>query len=404
MNRLLNVAYSGIHGFYWMYYGVVYSFASVFLLSKGYTNSQIGLILAIGSLVAIVVQPIVADMADRSEKLGSIGISEILTLILILCAMSLAFVNSLKLLAGIYIAIAGLMMCLQPIFNSLSGSLSMGKVSINFGIARSIGSMAYAILMAILGFLVAHLGSSSITWTGVIVLSLLLATLVLVKKGDDKNKLQILREAKGTRALYEREKINLIDFIKRHKMFFVVNLGVLGLYSSNAVLNNFMLQIVQDVGGTSQDMGRIFSVMAFMEMPAMIFYTKIRKHFSSKTLIKVGAIFFTVKVFCCYISTGVTMIFLTNLLCQTLSFGLFLPAMVDFTGELMSRGEAVKGQALFTTMNVIASIAVSAIGGIIIDMWGAKSLLLISTISTFMGAILIMIFAGKVKKEDGKSK
>ena len=48
MGKLLNFEYACIQGAFWMFYGVVGSFASVFLLARGYSNSEIGIVLAVG--------------------------------------------------------------------------------------------------------------------------------------------------------------------------------------------------------------------------------------------------------------------------------------------------------------------------------------------------------------------
>ena len=53
MGKLLNIKYGGLHGTYWMLYGIVTSFASAFLLGRGYTNGEIGVILAVGNVVAV---------------------------------------------------------------------------------------------------------------------------------------------------------------------------------------------------------------------------------------------------------------------------------------------------------------------------------------------------------------
>ena len=47
MEKRLNCSYAAIQGSYWMVYAVVGSFASVFLLARGYSNSEIGVILAV---------------------------------------------------------------------------------------------------------------------------------------------------------------------------------------------------------------------------------------------------------------------------------------------------------------------------------------------------------------------
>jgi MFS transporter, PPP family, 3-phenylpropionic acid transporter len=54
MKRILNFEYGTIQGSYWMYYGVIMSFASIFLLGKNYTNYEIGIILALSSILAVV--------------------------------------------------------------------------------------------------------------------------------------------------------------------------------------------------------------------------------------------------------------------------------------------------------------------------------------------------------------
>ena len=49
----LNAGYGGIHATYWMFYGVSNSFASAFLLPRGYSNAEIGVILAAASIIAV---------------------------------------------------------------------------------------------------------------------------------------------------------------------------------------------------------------------------------------------------------------------------------------------------------------------------------------------------------------
>ncbi|MDO4518574.1 MAG: MFS transporter, partial [Bacillota bacterium] len=82
MERKVNAGYGAVFGAYWMIYGAISSFASVFMLAKDYTNSQIGITLAVANVLAVILQPLIADVVDRSKRLDVIGITEILTLIL----------------------------------------------------------------------------------------------------------------------------------------------------------------------------------------------------------------------------------------------------------------------------------------------------------------------------------
>ena len=417
MNKLLNIEYSCIHGTYWMFYGVVSSFASVFLLAKGFSNWNIGVTLAVANVLAVVLQPVVADIADRAKKLSIIGISQILTVMMMVVTVGMfAFSGSMIALAVVFIVLIAWHTVLQPLFNTLTFILEEAGVHINFGIARSMGSLAYSALLAVLGTIVENYGVMSLPITGEIILVMMLVSLVVTKRSYDKGKKLFAKgtasplpkeevdagglqmPAESADALCEEESINLVQFIKRNKFFFLVNVGVIGLYFSNSVLNNYMMQIVDVVGGTSEDMGRILSVMAFCEIPTMVCFDLLRKKFSCQLMMKVAAVGFTVKIALCWLADSVTMIFMAQFV-QLVSFALFLPAMVHFIDEIMSKGEAVKGQALFTTMITITTVISSLVGGAILDMSGAKMLTFIATIATAVGALIIIATIDRVKKK-----
>ena len=397
MKKLLNFEYACIHGTYWMVYGVVCSFASVFLLARGYSNSEIGVILAVANVAAVVLQPLIADLADRAERISVIGISEIMTIMMMIMSIGMfMFREKSAALAVVFVLLIAWHTVLQPLFNSLTFKLEDCGIHINFGIARSMGSLAYSVLMAILGILVENHGVDVMPLTAEIVLAMLLVSIFLTGRQYSRAK-KVHKEAEiQTVEEEETEKIGLGKFIKRNKLFFAVNIGVIGLYFSNSVLNSYMMQIVSDVGGTSGDMGKIFSIMAFLEIPTMVFFDKLREKFTCQFMMKVAAIGFTIKIGMCYMATSVTLIFAAQFL-QLISFALFLPAMVHFIDEIMDKGEAVKGQALFTTMITVTTIFSSLAGGMILDLYGAKMLTLAATVITALGAVVICTTVNRVK-------
>ena len=390
-----------------MIYAVVSSFASVFMLAKGYANAQIGMTLAAANILAVVLQPLTANLADRSQKIGAIGISGIMTVMMMVFTLGMFFFGG----GGVALCITFVLLiawhtALQPMFNALTFKLEESGIPVNFGIARSVGSLAYSILVAILGTLVEHLGIMTLPMTSEITCCMLLISLILTKRIFDKAKAQKLvsedqktgEERKPVSADQEPEEtISLMEFIRRNKLFFVLNIGVVGLFFSNSVLNNYMVQIVTDVGGTSEDMGRILGVMAFLEIPTMVFFSRLKRKFSCQLLLKVAAVGFTAKIGLCWLAGSVGMLYVAQLF-QLVSFALFLPGMVYFTGENMSPGEAVRGQALFTTMITITTIFSSLLGGWILDVSGAKTLTFISTLATAAGAVIIFAVVDRIRK------
>ena len=419
MSKRLNFWYGSIFGTYWMIYAVVSSFASVFMLAKGYSNAQIGVTLAAANILAVVLQPVTANLADRSEKVGAIGISQIMTVMMMVFTIGMfCFGGGGIALCVTFVLLIAWHTALQPMFNALTFKLEESGIPVNFGIARSVGSLAYSILVAALGTIVEHLGILSLPVTAEIVCGMLLISLFLTGRtfrqalrakagaaGDRRaaQKDQPLQERSADQPLQAaadepgEENIPLREFIRRNKLFFVLNLGVVGLFFSNSILNNYMVQIVTDVGGTSEDMGRILGVMAFLEIPTMVFFTRLKKRFSCQLLLKVASAGFTVKIGLCWLAGSVAMLYAAQAF-QLVSFALFLPGMVYFTGENMSPGEAVRGQALFTTMITVTTIFSSLLGGWILDVSGAKMLTFIATLATAAGAVIVFAVVDRIRK------
>ncbi len=497
MKKILNVEYVCIQGTYWMYFGAICNFASVFLLAKGYSNSEIGITLAVSNVLAVVLQPVIADLADRARRFSLIAITEIITVMMMAATAWLLVINGKTMaLTVIFVLLIAWHMVLQPLFNSLAFRLSEAGTPVNFGFARSMGSLLYAIFTAIFGVVVERCGILSIPVTGEAVLVMLLVSLALAKRSFDRAKRAedrvsghgeegcvqagdrnaeaygrwaetddcydqadgrsgavvarttagggVLPEAAALRDAGEQNAsivpksvaaddvmletsniaadtaapdcgksdsdkldcgeppISLLQFTKRHRYFFLVNLGVLGLYFGNAVFNNYMAQIVDSVGGGSGDMGIIFCISALCEIPFMASISLLRKKFSCQLLLKAASIGFLLKTGACALASSVQMVIAAHLF-QLIGFGLFLPAMVLFIDETMRRAEAVKGQALFTTMVAVATVFSSLAGGMILDLSGAKALLAIATVVTAAGAAIIIATIDKVKKKGAEN-
>ncbi len=402
MGKLLNLEYSCIQGTFWMYYGVVGTFASVFLLARGYSNTEIGIVLAVGNVLAVILQPVLADFADRSKRISLIGIIQLIAVVMLVMTAALCALQRKSLaLTVIFVLLLTWHTVLQPLINSLSFKLEESGYHVSFGVARSMGSLFYSLLMAVTGTMVENWGVQILPLSGGAIMVMLLVSLVLTKRQFDKAKAAGQPEREAAAKLEDKpaeEEINLKDFIMRNKIFVLVNVGVIGIYFSNQILNNYMIQIVTSVGGDSEDMGRILSVMAFLEIPAMVGFDSLRKKISCEFLLKVASVGFTIKIAMCYIAASVTMVYIAQLF-QLISFGLFLPAMVNFIDEIMSKGEAVKGQAFFTTMVTVTSMISSLVGGVILDLSGAKMLTLVSTIATALGALIIIASVDRIGKK-----
>ncbi len=426
MKKLLNLSYSAIHGTYWMYFAAVMSFASVFLLGKNYSNTEIGIILSTASILAVIMQPLLADLADRSKRATLTDINGLITIGLILATVTLFFfpVKSLF-LSLIFVIIAAWHISQQPLLNAMAFYLSGSGHKVNFGVARSVGSFAYAVLCAILGVLVARFGIAVIPASAVLSLMLLLISLAVTGKlykktvsgwpagrimqgqrrpaaagagtneTADERADETVDERTDGAADTDRT-IGLAEFAARNKAFIVFTAGIVLTFFQSSVLSSFLIQIIAPIGGTSTDMGRLFCFIALMELPGLAFFSRIRERFSCQFLLKLASVATIFKIFFVYLAASVSFVYVAFAF-QAISYPIYLSASVHLVDEVMEKGEAVKGQSLIVGAMTLSNVFANFAGGVILDCSGAPLLLLISTALCALGTLIIFLAVGRIQ-------
>jgi len=178
-------------------------------------------------------------------------------------------------------------------------------------------------------------------------------------------------------------------------------IGIVALFFSNGILNSFLLQIVKNIGGTNKDLGYIFAFMAFLEVPTLLFFDQINRIFKYESMLKLSAICFTLKIALCTLAKGIPLLYIAHFL-QPVAFALFLPAMVHYIDKIMKKSDAVKGQGLFTLAVTVSSVIASMLGGFLIDNFGILTMNICATVSSFIGAVVIILIVS-LNKSVGKS-
>ena len=165
MKKHLSVRYGTIQGCYWMGLSALMGYASVYLLEKGFTNTQIGLLTAVGCILSAVLQPALASYADRPESpsvrtmlLGA----NLVQLVLVIFLAATARSSSIMVRALLYGASITMLMLMIPFVNSLGMETIRQGEKLDYGIGRGMGSVAYAIASWLLGRLTASFGTDVI--------------------------------------------------------------------------------------------------------------------------------------------------------------------------------------------------------------------------------------------------
>ncbi len=393
---LLNIDYALIQGTYWMFYAVAGMFVSVYMLGKGYSNTSIGLVIAVGNVVAVLVQAVLANVTDKARRLTDIAVIKILVVILFALTAAVLLIGDKSLLLTVtYTALIVVHTALHPFVNSMSFTLEESGEHVSFGIGRSMGSLSAALLGLAMGYLVTGFGVDVIPFSGLIILIMMEAVVIVAGRHHAKFR-QDGRVIHGEGMDGGIETVSLTEFISGNMIFMVMSAGIVALFFGNVIVENFTIQIIESIGGDTEQLGVMIFVMAILEMPAMLLFDRIKKHFSYVFLMRVAAIFFTAKITLMYLAGSMGVMYAAQA-CQMLGYGLMFPAMVSFIDDIMSRGEAVRGQAVFTTAITVGNVLGCVFGGRILDLSTVGTLLLVSAVITAAGALLICVTVCKVK-------
>ena len=387
--RKLMMQYCILQGSYWASFCVIYAFATVFLLSRGFESSMIGVIIAAGNILGVILQPMVASIADRSEKISLHKLTAMLSIIMILLLVLLYFVpNGLLAVAVLFLLTDTFLQVIQPLINSVSVYYVNQGVSVDFGSARGIGSLSYAAASYILGIVVEKFGTRSILMAGILVALVLLVTVL---------SMPVLSSSAASRLGEKEPEQNdagLIVFAGRYKNFMLTLAGITLLFTFHNMNNAYLIKVIENVGGTSADMGRMRSIAAVTELPVMFLFSRISKHFKSSTLLMVSSAFFAIRAAGFMLAGNVMTMYLAAML-QIGSFALYIPSSVYYVNETMLDQDKFKGQAVMTATNTLGGVFGSLFGGFLIDNAGVGAMNTVCFAMAAAGAVLVFLFAGR---------
>lgn len=381
---VLDVKYSLTQIFYFAAYCGLMGYASVYLLDKGVSNTLIGTTLALVSIIAVFTQPTIASFADKKEvKLQNLIIAILIIAILLSVGIYFLKLPTMALLC-VFVGIVTCMMTIQPLLNSLAFAFEKYGIEVNFGLARGLGSVAYALASFALGYMVEAFDANVIPLVYIIfniILTIVVYSYVIPK--SQRVHLEIKEEThKDT-----EEKVTFSHFCKTYKKFMIFVVSVVLVFFTHTIINNFFIQIITPIDGTESDMGIAVFLAAILELPAMAMFNVVRKKVKCSTLLKISVVFFALKHILTLLAPNMTLIYVAQVL-QMGAFAIFTPASVYYVTEIISKKDLVKGQSMITVGITASGIIANLAGGVLLDTVGVHTVLLIGGVVSVLGGIL----------------
>lgn len=382
----LDIKYSEIQVLYFGIYIALMGYASVYLLAKGFSNSIIGIALAVSSAIAVFIQPTVATFSDKNKHIELRKIVAGFIIVMAILSASILFLGEgTMILLCVFVGIATLHSALMPLLNSMAFAFEKYGIEINYGLGRGLGSASYALGSLALGYLAEDFGVDifPIVYLAMNILLIFVVYTFVVPANERKESLK-------EEIQEEPKQLSFLAFCKRYKRFIIFIIGLVFVYFTHVIINNFFIQIVTSVGGTESNMGIAVFIQAIVELPVMIFFNNIRKKFSCSVLIRFAVIMFIVKHILTYIAPNMIIIYIAQTL-QMLSYAILIPASVYYANQIIEKSDSIKGQSMVTMATTASGIIANLIGGVLLDVISVQQVLLIGVGISIIGALIVII-------------
>lgn len=394
MKVSVNNKYMFVQALFWMTYCIATGFTSLYLLNEGVSNTAIGVITALFGTMSAILQPVLGRICDKSMKLSWKNMMLTCAALELIVCVLMTFISG-KVFSGIFIGTLLLLANLcMPFINSSLFYYQSNKEYINFGVARGIGSGSYAILAYIIGKLAVIFGTKAVPAIGILIV-LLFILIIFTMPYDSKldNSSLVTVDASDV----NHSKSGIISFINKYPSFFLMLVGFVFLSTTHNVTATYLLQIIQSVGGNSENLGLSISIQAAVEIPVLFMFSKIIKKFSATSLMVFAAFGYVIKASLFFLAGSVTAIYFVGL-AQIISFAIFASASVYYTGEVVSSEDRTTGQALMTCIIALGTVIGNLFGGRVLDILGMRRLLFINIVVGLVGLIIVLL-SQKIKKE-----
>jgi PPP family 3-phenylpropionic acid transporter len=381
------IRYGVIQAGFWMDYLIIGSFAAIFLGNRGFTTAETGMIIAAGALISCVLQQISGSFVDKHD---SIPLKYFVTLFIAVCFACMAILMILPhrfvSTAIFYVTAYSIQCALSPLVNSLCLQFTNNGYSINFGLSRSFGSFGYAAAALVMGNVTNMFGSEIILPIYVAIYGILLVVLFMFPVPVKDKSAKIVA---GNELIDRSQPCTMKEFISKYHRFLLLMVGFVFLWLENSMIGTYMIYFIKDLGGNSSDMGLALSVMAFSEIPAVLFGNNIMSRIGAPRMLQISALGGILKAVLFFISPNVTFFVWCNVTHIFLS-GFYQVSAIYYCYSIVGEKDIVKGQALLgvATGGICAMLA-SSIGGFLLEFMSHKMILALGIAVSILAAVVI---------------
>ena len=387
--KKINLHYTTIQGSFGIGFGALMSFGAVLMLSRGLSNSALGVVTCIAQLLPMVLQPAVTSFAAARRGMTTRKMLMLLTLpILVMAVVMLLAPQSLGVIIAGYMLIFLMVNLITPYHNVLMVDFLTRGVEVNYGLGRGVGSGTFALATLVLGFVLE--GRDSVLIVPVIGGAMLLQLLCVAAFRYPLPAVETVEE--------QREAVGRMAILRSRRDFVLLLGAVALLLGVHNVTNVYMVHVIDRVGGAESLMGSILGVSAVTELISMPLFPKLQRKFGITALLRFAAAFFVVRLVLLLLAPSGEFLYLAAV-AQFASSGILLPAIVYYVAQTLTPEQQTNGQGMIHLAGYCLGPALITLGvGAVVDGSGIQAALGVMIALAAVGTVL-MVAATRKKGE-----
>lgn len=373
----IKTKYNWLSFFYYMAGVCLGGFVAVFLQYKGVSNTEIGIVTGTACVAAIFLTPMLSMKVAKSKHLDAKKMIMYAYTMLTGIYAILTFIPFNPILVMIIYMIAyALYLSTGPLLQVMASDYMRAGIDVNFGLARGLGSVAWAIGALIFGFLV-NLSSPQILVFGMVVFILITFKI-----------LTSMPYEKGT-SVSNGKTGSIMTVVKKYPIFTIVLMGFSLTLAAATSIGTYLINIVESLGGNTSFYGIAVFLMAVSEMPVMAITPRLLQRFKSVYLIGVAGFCYIIRNFLICLAPSMPVLCL-GMLFQGLSFGMLTAVVTYYVIFNLDDDDQVSGQTMITVMTSgVGSMIGNMLGGYLQDAFGLEAMYVFIYILTVAGVMLI---------------
>ncbi|OIJ12766.1 MFS transporter [Anaerobacillus arseniciselenatis] len=357
--------------FYFSAMTIIISYLPVYFQESGLTGSQIGFLLAVGPLAAMIAQPFWGYMTDKYKTSKKV----------IIVCLSGAIFSSVFLFQNLDFSLLTLVIFVFFIFMAPVGGLgdslaqkTANQLSITFGSIRMWGSIGFAVMSLVGGFLFTAIGIQYIYLP--FILFLIITLVIGIRIKDIKT---------SQKPVNFKEALKLVQN-KKLMMFFVIMMFITVTHRSS---DSFLGIYIVERGGVESFIGWAWFIGVSAE--ALVFATSTLwfRRFHALTFIIIAAILYSIRWFLMAVIAD-PMLVLPLQVMHGLTFGIFYLSAFHYVTKIVPEQLQSTGHLLFYSFFFgLSGIIGSSLGGQIIEQSSAQHLYLFLAMISLAGVVFL---------------